>query len=113
MGNISSPLRNSLSVALRLWSLDSSYVEDKQKFWIALAEHGVRNVDSLYAAFGTAPLSAVTLEYLSLLPISAIVGYLVHHHVGLTKTFWFSDNGLPLHEVTINASAIMRPPSRT
>ena len=78
-----------------------------------MAEHGVRNVDSLYAAFGTAPLSAVTLEYLSLLPISAIVGYLVHHHVGLTKTFWFSDNGLPLHEVTINASAIMRPPSRT
>ena len=41
-----------------IWPLDSSYAEDKQKF---LIEHGVRNLDSLYAAFGTAPLSAVTL----------------------------------------------------
>ena len=33
-----------------IWPLDSSYAEDKQKFWIALTEHGVSNFDSLYAA---------------------------------------------------------------
>jgi hypothetical protein len=46
-----------------IWPLDRSYAEDKQKFWLALMEHGVSNFGSLYAAFGTAPLSAVTLEY--------------------------------------------------
>ena len=73
-----------------IWPLDSSYAEDKQKFWIALTEHGVRNFDSLYAAFGTAPLSAVTLEYLLLLPISAIVGYLVQRVATARGTLQYS-----------------------
>ena len=96
-----------------IWPLDSSYAEDKQKFWIALTEHGVSNFDSLYAAFGTVPFSAVTLEYLLLLPIPAIVTYLVHHRVSLTKTPWFNDNGLPTHEVHDNIRALHRLPAET
>jgi hypothetical protein len=94
-----------------IWPFDSSYEEDKQKFWIALTEHGVSTFDSLYAAFGTVPFSAVTLEYLLLLPIPAIIAYLVHHRVSLTKTPWFDDNGLPLHEVHDNIRALHRLPA--
>jgi hypothetical protein len=32
-----------------IWPLDRSYAEDKQKFWLALMEHGVSNFGSLYA----------------------------------------------------------------
>jgi hypothetical protein len=96
-----------------IWPLDSSYAEDKQKFWIALTKQGVRNFDSLYAAFGTAPLSAVTLEYLLLLPMSAIIGYFVHHRVSLTKTHWFNDNGLPLHEEHDNIRYLHKLPVDT
>ena len=59
-----------------------------------------------------APLSAVTLEYLLLLPISAIVGYHVHHRVSLTKTPWFNDNGLQLHEVHDAIRALHRLPRK-
>ena len=96
-----------------IWPLDSSYAEDKQKFWLALKEHGVSNFGSLYAAFGTVPLSAVTLEYLLLLPIPAIFGYLVYHRVSLVKTPWFSDNNLPLHDVHDNIRALHKLPADT
>jgi len=35
----------------------------------------------------------------------------VHHHVGLTKTFWFSDNGLLLHLVHDNIRALHKLPA--
>ena len=86
------------------WPLDSSHAEDKHKFCIALTEHGVSNFGSLYA---------VTLEYLLLLPISAIFVYLVHHRVSLTKTLWFNGNVLPLHEVHDTIRALHRLPAET
>jgi len=78
-----------------VWPSSSTFQVDKHKFWIALSEYGDEGFGSLFARFKEVPFSAVTLEYLLLLPVSAIIGYLLHHHISFKETRWFNI-GLPL-----------------
>ena len=81
-----------------VWPSSSTFQVDKQKFWTALSEHGDEGFGSLFARFQEVPFSAVTLEYFLLLPVSAIIGYLVHHHISFQETRWFHSR-LPLDTI--------------
>ena len=75
-----------------LWSLDNSLQVDKEKFWSAVTNHGTRGFGTVHALFNTVPLSAVTLDFLLLLPIAAIIGYLAHHQARIKQLPWFNDD---------------------
>jgi len=81
-----------------VWPSSSTFQVDKHKFWIALSEYGDEGFGSLFARFNEVPFSAVTLEYLLLLPVSAVIGYLLHHHINFKDTRWFNI-GLPLDDI--------------
>ena len=78
-----------------VWPSSSTFQVDKHKFWIALSEYGDEGFGSMFARFKEVPFTAVTLEYLLLLPVSAKIGYLLHHHISFKETRWFNI-GLPL-----------------
>jgi hypothetical protein len=81
-----------------LWPPSTTFQVDKHKFWIALPEYGAEGFGSFFARFNEVPFSAVTLEYLLLLPVSAVIGYLLHHHINFKDTRWFSI-GMPLDNI--------------
>ena len=81
-----------------VWPSSSTFQVDKQKFWVALSTYGEENFGSLFTRFKEVPFSAVTLEYLLLLPVSAIIGYLLHHHINYKETRW-CNIGLPLEVI--------------
>ena len=72
-----------------VWPSDSTFQVDKHTFLIALSEYGNEGFGSLFARFKEAPFSEVTLEYLLLLPVSAIIGYLLHHNISFEETRWY------------------------
>ena len=76
----------------RLWSLDNSLQVDKEKFWSAVTNHGTRGFGTVHALFNTVPLSAVTLDFLLLLQIAGIIGYLAHHQARIKQLPWFNDD---------------------
>jgi hypothetical protein len=72
-----------------VWPSTSTFQVDKQNVWTALSKHGDEGFGSLFSRFQEVPFSAVTLEYFLLLPVSAIIGYLLHHHISFQETRWF------------------------
>jgi len=59
-----------------VWPLNNTYRQDKLKFGLVLSRHACNEYESLFAKFSNVPLSVLRIEYLLLLPIAAIIGYI-------------------------------------
>jgi hypothetical protein len=71
-----------------VWGHTNTLQYDVQKLWFYLKNYGKIQYDTVVPTFSEIPLAEVTLDFLMMLPIKAIVGYLSYHGVDMLRTPW-------------------------